>query len=118
MAGLDVDYTGALTGPMAMPTYSEATRAAYRASTGATLRARSPAFSVHSLMLTRTWRRRGGNQMQAYSSVENVLNYRQPSPLVGYYDGVPGFGETFDTTYVYGPVHGRCVGAGVRLMLR
>jgi len=116
--GLDFDYTGNLTGPMPMPVYSEATRAAYQAATGAPLRARSPAFAVHNVTATRTWRLRRGGQLQLYASAENLLDYRQSSPLVGYYDGVPGFGDSFDTAYIYGPVHGRCVGLGLRVMVR
>jgi outer membrane receptor for ferrienterochelin and colicins len=116
--GLDLDYTGTLTGPMPMPAYSESTRAAYRAATGALLRARSPAFAVHNVTATHHWHLHGGGQVQLYASVENLLDYRQSSPLVGYYDGVPGFGETFDTAYVYGPLHGRCLGLGLRVMMR
>ena len=59
----------------------------------------------------------GGRLAQVYVSAENVLDYRHPSPLVGYYGGTPGFGETFDTAYVYGPNEGLRLSAGLRLTL-
>ena len=59
-----------------------------------------------------------GRLVQVYAALENAFDYTQPSPLVGYYDGVPGFGDTFDSAYVYGPLHGRCLGLGLRLTAR
>lgn len=114
--GLVADYTARLTGPMALPDYDDATRAAYEAATGAPLRAVSPTYTVHTLQVTKDLRV-GGRLAQVYVAVENLFDYTQPSPLVGYYDGVPGFGDSFDTAYVYGPIEGRHLGAGVRLTI-
>ena len=115
-AGFALDYTARLVGPMALPPYDDATRAAYEAATGAPLRAESPTYTVHNFQLTRDVAL-GGRLAQVYVAVENVFGYKQSSPLVGFYDGTPGFGETFDTAYVYGPIEGRHVGAGLRLTL-
>jgi len=48
---------------------------------------------------------------EAYLSVKNVFDYRQPSPLV---DPANPFGDAFDTAYVYGPMRGRWVMMGLR----
>lgn len=111
---LALDYTARLTGPMTLPAYAPATAAAYRAATGAPLRSRSPVYTVHSLQVSKEAHLRSG-VVQGFVSVENVLDYRQSSPIVGAGDGVPGFGETFDTAYVYGPIDGRRVRIGLRL---
>jgi hypothetical protein len=50
-------------------------------------------------------------------SVEDAPGGGPPSPLVGFYDGTPGFGDAFDTAYVYRPIEGCHVGAGLRLTL-
>ena len=50
--------------------------------------------------------------MEIYASAENVFDFRQGSPLI---DPANPFGEHFDTAYVYGPIHGRCIGVGFRL---
>lgn len=115
-AALVVDYTMRLTGPMALPAYGDDVAAAYQAATGAPLRRESPVYTVHNLQATRDVRF-GGRLAQIYLAVENVFDYRQSSPLVGYYDGNPGFGDTFDTAYVYGPIEGRHFGAGLRVTL-
>jgi len=114
--GFAVDYTARLTGPMWLPEYGPEAAAAYQAATGAPLRQESPVYTVHNLQVTRgfSW---GGRLGQVYVSAENLFGYRQSSPLVGFDDGTPGFGETFDTAYVYGPIEGMCLGAGLRLTL-
>ncbi|MEM1043283.1 MAG: TonB-dependent receptor [Bacteroidota bacterium] len=116
-AAFTVDYTARLTGPMRLPDYAPETRIAYEAATGEPLRSESPTYTVHDLQLTRDLTLSNGTLGQLYVAVRNVFDYRQPSPLVGYYDGTPGFGDTFDTAYVYGPIEGRHLGAGLRITL-
>ena len=111
-----VDYTARLNGPMALPEYGAEVAAEYQAATGALLRSESPVYTVHNLQVTKGLRF-GGRLAQVYLAIENALNYKQSSPLVGFYDGNPGFGDTFDTAYVYGPIEGRHFGAGVRFTL-
>ncbi len=115
-SNVSLSYTGRLTGPMALPQYAQETRAQYRAATGAPLRSTSPVYAVHNLQLSRDVLF-GSRLAQAYVAVENALGYRQSSPVVGFYDGNPGFGKSFDTTYVYGPIEGRHFGAGIRFIV-
>ncbi|GAB5519901.1 MAG: TonB-dependent receptor [Rhodothermales bacterium] len=115
--GLTLDYSARLTGPVALPRFDAATRTAYQAATGLPLRDRSPAYMIHHIQLSRMFTLQDGRMLQAYFGVENAGDYTQGSPLIGYYDGVPGFSDTFDTTYAYGPIVGRHFGLGARLFL-
>ncbi|MEZ4700935.1 MAG: TonB-dependent receptor [Rhodothermales bacterium] len=105
LGGLAIDYTANLTGPMKLPEYAPPfSRPAW-----------SPTYSVHNLQVTKDLDLPGGSLVQAYVAVENLFGYTQPAPLI---DPQNPFGDRFDTAYVYGPIHGRCLGAGVRLMVR
>ena len=117
-ADLAVDYTARLTGPMKMPDYDDEVRAEYFLATGDELLERSPMYTVHNLQVSRDFRLSSGQLVNVYGAVENIFNYRQSTPLVGYYDGTPGFGDSFDTEYVFGPITGRGVSIGLRLTLR
>lgn len=103
--GFALDYTMNLTGPMALPEYEPPFE---RATT-------SPTFTIHNVQLTRDFDLPGGSLVQTYLSVENLSSYTQVAPLI---DPANPFGDNFDTAYVYGPIHGRCIGMGVRLTLR
>ena len=100
-----LDYTMNLTGPMKLPQYDQPF-------------ARDPEsnrFSIHNLQLTRDITLRSGSLLQPYAAIENLTDFTQDSPLV---DPQNPFGEHFDTSYVYGPVHGRSIGFGVRWFTR
>lgn len=98
-----IDYTAVLTGPMKLPEYPPPfSRSAW-----------SPAFATHDVQVTYDLDIAGSGVVQVYGSVRNVFGYAQPSPLV---DPDRPFGESFDTTYVYGPLYGRTVGLGLRVM--
>ena len=114
---LALDYTANFTGPMTLPDYAPETAAAYERATGHPLRATSPTFSIHNLQLRKEMHLNTGSEIELYAGLRNVFDYRQPSPLVGYYDGNPGFGDSFDTAYVYGPIRGRSVAFGMRYVL-
>lgn len=103
--GFAVDYTMNLTGPMKLPEYAPPFERP----------ARSPAFAVHNLQVTKDFELPQGGLLQAYVAAENLFNYTQDDPLVD--PGNP-FGEHFDTAYVYGPVHGGCLGLGLRWTVR
>ena len=115
--GVEMDYSMRLTGPMALPLFAPEVRQAYRAATGAPLHAVSPAYSVHTIQFTKSFSY-GGLLFETSVAVDNIFGYRQSSPVVGFYDGNPGFGTTFDTSYVYGPIEGRHFGFGLRLTHR
>lgn len=103
--GWAVDYTMNLTGPMKMPEYD----APFERPTT------SPTFSIHNLQVTKDIRLQQSTLLQAYLAVENLFGYTQSAPLID--PGNP-FGPYFDTAYVYGPLHGRCTGVGLRLTRR
>lgn len=59
--------------------------------------------------------------MRVFAGVENIFGYRQPiSPLSGYDDpnSPTGFSPHFDTSYAYGPIHGREIYGGLSWDMR
>jgi outer membrane receptor for ferrienterochelin and colicins len=102
--GFAVDYTMNLTGPMKLPEYAPPFERP----------AVSPTFSIHNVQVTKDLDVPNGTRAQAYLAIENLFDYTQPAPLV---DPANPFGPHFDTAYVYGPIHGRCIGLGARLTL-
>jgi len=92
------DYTGTLTGPMRLPEFE----APFTRPT------RNDPYTVHNLQATVT----GVAGMDLYLGVKNVLDFTQGSPLV---DPENPFGPSFDTNYVWGPILGRRLVAGIRV---
>ena len=115
--GIVVDYSVQLHGPMALPYYEPSVREAYRNATGSPLHSVSPTYLVHTIQVSKMLTF-GSQLLHVYGAIENAFGYRQSSPIVGYYDGTPGFGPSFDTAYVYGPIEGRHYGIGMRLTRR
>ncbi|MBX3101274.1 MAG: TonB-dependent receptor [Bacteroidetes bacterium] len=93
-----LDYTGKLFGPMALPHYPEP----YTRATS------SPVYSQQHLQC----RQPINKYLQVFGGVKNLLNWTQSDPLVA--PEAP-FGDAFDTAYVYGPLQGRRFFAGIRL---
>lgn len=54
------------------------------------------------------------NSFELYVGGENITNVKQNNPIVG---SDNPFGNTFDTTYVYGPIFGSSYYAGLRYRL-
>ncbi len=98
LGGLGVAYTGQMVGPMRLPEFTEPVPRPTR----------SERFTQHDVQLDLAV----GDGREFYFGVENLGDFRQPSPLI---DPANPFGDTFDTAYAYGPVVGRRVFAGVRL---
>lgn len=69
----------------------------------------SDRFFTTNAQVTRAFKR-----WEAYVGGENLLNYRQPNPIVGASDP---FGSNFDASMVWGPVTGRIIYAGLRFKL-
>lgn len=69
----------------------------------------SPDFFLMNAQVTKTW----GN-FDLYLGMENLLNYRQPNPILG---ADQPFDEGFDSSIVWGPVFGRMAYLGVRYKL-
>lgn len=95
--GVTVDYGGALTGPMRLPEF----KGEFARPT------RSETFATHDLQVAWEWA--PGRQVTV--GVRNLTNFRQESPLID--PGRP-FGDSFDTSYVFGPIVGRRLSIGAR----
>lgn len=97
---LAVDYTGALTSPMALPVLPNDFRPD-----------RSPWFSLQNVQVSRRFGR-----LELYAGVKNLLDFLPRDPLMRPFDpfdktvddpvGNPN-GYTFDTAYSYAPMQGR-----------
>lgn len=60
----------------------------------------------------KTWLNR---EFHAYLGVENLLNFKQPNPIVS---AENPFGAYFDASMVWGPIYGRMLYAGIRFKLK
>jgi len=96
------DFTWQLNGPGRIPTTS-ANPEAYR------LENTFDAYQVMNLQITRyfkTW--------EVYGGVENLSDYRQMNAVIG---GDQPFGEYFDSSLIWGPLHGRKIFLGFRFKI-
>ena len=97
---LELDYGGSLSGTMRLPEFEAPFRRPVR----------SPVFATHDVQLTWGWK--PGREILL--SVRNLADFTQGSPLV---DPANPFGDSFDTTYFWGPVVGRRISLGVRWLM-
>jgi outer membrane receptor for ferrienterochelin and colicins len=95
---LTLDWTGSAVGPMRLPRYPEPHQRPTR----------SGAWQAHNLQATV----RLAQGREIYLAAKNLTGFRQGSPLIA--PGDP-YGDAFDTNYVWGPIVGRRLVAGVRL---
>jgi outer membrane receptor for ferrienterochelin and colicin len=91
------DYTTKLIGPVRMPVSAHGPE-----------RNTNPYFMLGA-HITRKFRR-----MDIYAGVENILNFMQHSPILGYDDP---FGPHFDASQVYAPTDGRVIYTGLRFKI-
>lgn len=120
--GLSIDYTGSITGQMALPEVFDVDpltgnlRSTPRPTTSTT-------YTIQNLQLTKEFQpssdTNSGQSWKIYTGIRNLFDWRQQSPLVGFNDpNFPtGFSPNFDTAYAYGPIHGREIYLGVRWKL-
>ncbi|MFT3909656.1 MAG: carboxypeptidase-like regulatory domain-containing protein [Ferruginibacter sp.] len=54
-------------------------------------------------------------KFEFYGGVENVFNFRQNKPIIGWQDP---FGQYFDTQFAWGPTRGREAYAGIRFTIK
>lgn len=92
-----IDWTGRVVGPMKLPEYE----APFERDSN------SPWFTEQNLQITV----RPSRQVELYLSIKNLFNYTQANPII---DAQNPFGDTFDTSYVYGPILDRRLMLGVR----
>jgi outer membrane receptor protein involved in Fe transport len=69
----------------------------------------APRYAQLNAQVTRAFKR-----LEVYAGVENLTNYRQPTPIEG---ASAPFGPNFDAAMVWGPVYGRLTYAGLRYRL-
>ncbi len=70
----------------------------------------SASYALLNTQVTYRW-----NTLDLYAGVENLLNFRQSDPVI---DPEHPFGQYFDTSYIWGPVKGRELYAGIRYTLQ
>lgn len=96
-----------LVGPKRMPSHyvTKFNRAAY-----------SPAYTIHNLKVSKEFTDINADNigLEVYASVENIFNFTQGTPLVGYENP---FSDDFDTIYTWGPIKGHAFTFGLRLIL-
>ena len=95
-----IDLTGTYTSSMRMPQFDAPFN---RPET-------SSPFFVHNIQISHRLR----NNTSLYFGARNLLNYTQESPII---NAQNPFDETFDTSYVYGPLRGRRMILGIRMFI-
>jgi len=68
---------------------------------------RSPDFVLANAQISKQWQ----DKFDLYLGVENLFNFVQENPILGANDP---FGQTFDSSIIWGPIFGRMVYAGMR----
>ncbi len=109
---IDFAYSANITGPMQLPEIYDLDATGERLSTPRPTR--SKPFYLDNLQITKNIAK---INLKVYVGLENIMAYRQPvSPLSGSNDPnyAVGFSPKFDTSYAYGPIHGREIYVGVR----
>jgi len=98
-----IDFTWSLNGPNRMPAASMETG-------GVSVNEDSPWYSMVGGQISKgfLW----GN---IYIGGENLLNFRQPNPIINPEDP---FGDSFDAAMVWGPVAGRMIYTGIRYKIK
>ncbi len=118
--GLSIDYTGSITGQMALPEVFDVNPL-----TGNLLQSprstASQTYTIQNLQLTKQFTSnstaKNPSSWKVYTGIKNLFDWQQPTPLVGHNDpNFPtGFSPHFDTAYAYGPIHGREWYLGVKV---
>jgi outer membrane receptor for ferrienterochelin and colicins len=109
-AGITIDLTGRLNGPMYLPVVPNDFRPE-----------KSPWYTIMNLQLTKSF----SNGMEIYAGAKNILNFIPKNPLLRPFDPFDKnitidnpHGYTFDTSYNYAPVQGIKGFAGLRYTIQ
>ncbi len=92
------DVTAQLNGPARIPAFASGQEDRY-----------SPVFPMFYAQITRKL-----NKVELYAGGENLLNYRQPDPIISVDNP---FSENFNASIIWGPLMGIRIYAGMRLTL-
>ena len=92
------DVTAQLNGPARIPAFAAGGEDHY-----------SPVFPMFYAQITRKF-----NKVELYAGGENLLNYRQPDPIISADDP---FSDNFNASIIWGPLMGIRIYAGMRLSL-
>jgi outer membrane receptor for ferrienterochelin and colicins len=95
-----LDFTGSFTGSMRMPQFDSPFERPEL----------SESFYVNNLQITHKL----NHTSSIYLGVRNIFDYTQTSPII---NPMNPFDDTFDTSYVYGPLRGRRFIFGVRMFV-
>ncbi len=96
--GLKLNYTGKVMGRQRLPAFGEEFgKADY-----------SNWFTLQNVQITKSFKQ---NLFECFVGVKNLFNYTQESPLI---DPQNPFGDSFDTSYAYGPLQVRRFYLGLR----
>lgn len=109
---VDFAYSANITGPMQLPEIYDLDATGERLSESRPTR--SKPFYLDNLQITKNIAK---INLKVYAGLENIMGYRQPiSPMSGANDPnyAMGFSPKFDTSYAYGPIHGREIYLGVK----
>jgi len=112
---IDFAYSANITGPMQLPEVYDLDEAGEQLPNPRPTR--SKPFYLDNIQITKDIPK---INLKVFIGLENIMGYRQPvSPLSGTNDPgyAAGFSPKFDTSYAYGPIHGREIYAGVRWFL-
>lgn len=95
-----INYSGRVVGPQLLPEFPAP-------NSRATV---SEPYALQNIQVTQKFK----NNWEAYVAVKNLFNYTQDSPLIDYESP---FGNSFDTSYAYGPLQTRRLVFGLRVQL-
>jgi outer membrane receptor for ferrienterochelin and colicins len=115
VAGINIDYTGNIYGPMLLPLLSDRDPRA----------AKSPAWSIQNIQVTKKFL----SDFEVYGGIKNLLNWtpakhtpfiiaRANDPFDKHLDTDNPYGLTFDPNYVYAPNQGIRGFLGIRYTLK
>ncbi len=97
-AGITFNYNGRVMGPQRLPEFPDEFARPTE----------SPWYSIQNFQITKTFKK---TSLELFGGIKNVLNYTQPTPLI---DPSNPYGDSFDTSYAYGPLQVRRFFFGLR----
>lgn len=98
-----VDFTAQINGKGRIPS-TEINPEEYR------LSSEFPTYSIFNAQVTKYFKK-----WEIYIGVENIFNFTQSSPIIAVNDP---FGEYFDSSLIWGPIHGRKFYLGIRFAIK